>query len=102
MPGSPPVLGADELRERLAGLAGWSGDTAALSREVTAPDFPAAVRVVDDVAVVAEEMNHHPDIDIRWRTLRFVLSTHSAGGVTDLDLRLAARIDQIALAHGAR
>lgn len=46
------------------------------------------------VAEAAEAMNHHPDIDIRWRTLTFTLATHSAGGVTDLDLQLAARIDQ--------
>ncbi|MFD0569605.1 4a-hydroxytetrahydrobiopterin dehydratase [Kitasatospora gansuensis] len=46
------------------------------------------------VAEAAEELDHHPDIDIRWRTLRFVLSTHSAGGLTGLDLTMAARIDQ--------
>ena len=68
----------------------WSGGAEHLTREFTAKDFPAAITVVDKVAVIAEEMNHHPDIDIRWRTLRFRLSTHSAGGVTDLDLTRGA------------
>jgi len=44
---------------------------------------------------VAEEMDHHPDIDIRWRTLTFVCATHSAGGVTMKDIDLARRIDEI-------
>jgi 4a-hydroxytetrahydrobiopterin dehydratase len=50
---------------------------------------------VDRVAKVAEEMDHHPDIDIRWRTLTFRCSTHSAGGVTTRDIALANRIDRI-------
>ncbi len=54
------------------------------------------------VAGTAEAMDHHPDIDIRWRTLRFVLSTHSAGGLTALDLDLAARIDAALAAESAR
>jgi 4a-hydroxytetrahydrobiopterin dehydratase len=45
------------------------------------------------VAEAAEEMDHHPDVDIRWRTLHFALTTHDAGGITVLDLSLAARID---------
>ena len=51
--------------------------------------------MVDRVAEVAEELDHHPDIDIRWRTLTFACATHSAGGVTAKDLTLAARIDEI-------
>ena len=59
------------------------------------PSFPVAITVVDRVAEVAEELDHHPDIDIRWRTLTFALATHSAGGVTEKDFGLAARIDEI-------
>jgi 4a-hydroxytetrahydrobiopterin dehydratase len=44
---------------------------------------------------VAEEMDHHPDIDLRWRTLHLTLVSHSAGGVSELDLRLARRIDEL-------
>ena len=46
-------------------------------------------------AEIAEEMNHHPDMDIRWRTVTFSLATHSAGGVTQLDVELAHRIDGV-------
>jgi 4a-hydroxytetrahydrobiopterin dehydratase len=65
-----------------------------------APDFPTAVRLVDEVAVEAEEMNHHPDIDIRWRTTHWRLSTHSEGGLTQLDIELAHRIDRAATLLG--
>lgn len=47
------------------------------------------------MAIAAEEMDHHPDMDIRWRTVTFVLSTHSAGTITDLDYQLAQRIDAL-------
>ena len=60
-----------------------------------------AIRLVAEVAQAAEDANHHPDIDIRWRTVRFALSTHSAGGVTSKDTALAGRIDELALAHEA-
>ena len=68
---------------------------------MTFPDFRAAIRGVDEIALVAEEMDHHPDIDIRWRTLHLTLTTHSAGGVTQLDVELAHRIDEIAAGLGA-
>jgi 4a-hydroxytetrahydrobiopterin dehydratase len=45
---------------------------------------------------MAEDINHHPDIDIRWRNVTFGLSTHDAGGVTSLDIDLAKRIDAAA------
>lgn len=89
------TLRQEEIGPLLAELPEWSGGAEHLTREFSAADFPAAIAVVDKVAVIAEEMNHHPDIDIRWRTLRFQLSTHSAGGVTDLDLELAKRIEKV-------
>ncbi|GAA4674270.1 4a-hydroxytetrahydrobiopterin dehydratase [Phytohabitans rumicis] len=76
-------------------LPDWSGDEAEITRTVRLPTFMDAIAVVDRVAVVAEEMDHHPDIDIRWRTLTFRCSTHSAGKVTDRDIELARRIDEI-------
>ncbi|MEV4463092.1 4a-hydroxytetrahydrobiopterin dehydratase [Micromonospora echinofusca] len=89
------VLTAEAVRDELGGLAGWSGDPAGITRTVELADFPEAIAVVDRVAVVAEEMDHHPDIDIRWRTLTFRCVTHSVGGVTQRDLELARRIDDI-------
>ncbi|HNE87841.1 MAG TPA: 4a-hydroxytetrahydrobiopterin dehydratase [Actinomycetota bacterium] len=90
------TLTSDEIAAQLPDLTDWAGDTVALRRSVEFADFPTAITAVDRVAEVAEEMSHHPDIDIRWRTVTFALSTHSAGGVTQLDVELAHRIDAIA------
>ncbi|WP_327682010.1 4a-hydroxytetrahydrobiopterin dehydratase [Kitasatospora sp. NBC_00458] len=95
-------LTEDEITAGLEGLPDWSRDGDSLVRTAEAPDFPAGIRAVTAVAEAAESMDHHPDIDIRWRTLRFVLSTHSAGGLTALDLALAARIDAILRTESAR
>ncbi len=95
------LLSAQEVTDQLGQLVGWTGGTDAIERTVTAPSFLAGVRVVDEVADAAEQMDHHPDIDIRWRTLTFRLSTHSEGGVTQLDIELAHRIEAAATAHGA-
>jgi 4a-hydroxytetrahydrobiopterin dehydratase len=82
---------AAALRE----LPEWQRDGDSLVLTAPLPSFPAAIEVVDRVAEVAERDDHHPDIDIRWRTLTFRCSTHSAGGITELDLRLAAEISAL-------
>ena len=94
MPQQP--LTHDEVVDALSELDGWTGDTTGLHRSVKAPSFAAGIRLVDAVAEVAEAMDHHPDIDIRWTTISFTCSTHSAGGVTELDVALARRIDDLA------
>ncbi|MFD0276794.1 4a-hydroxytetrahydrobiopterin dehydratase [Kitasatospora sp. NPDC127111] len=87
-------LTEDQITAALADLPEWTREgEGTIVRTADARDFPAAIRVVVAVAEQAEALDHHPDIDIRWRTLRFALSTHSAGGLTDLDFTLAARID---------
>ncbi|MBG0832499.1 4a-hydroxytetrahydrobiopterin dehydratase [Planomonospora sp. ID67723] len=95
------LLDDSAVRQMLTGVPEWRREGDEIRRTVTAPDFPTAIRVVDEIAVEAEKLNHHPDIDIRWRTLRLALTTHDAGGLTGLDFTLAARIDEIAAAHGA-
>lgn len=95
------LLNDEDVEAGLAKLNGWTGDTSEIRRSYAAPDFPTAIRLVDAVAVAAEELDHHPDIDIRWRTVHFTICTHSAGGVTALDLDLAARIDAAAAALDA-
>jgi 4a-hydroxytetrahydrobiopterin dehydratase len=91
----PPRLSPDEIAAALHGLPGWSGDGDGLHRTVQLPTFRDAVAAIGSIADVAEEMDHHPDIDLRWRTLHLTLVSHSAGGVTDLDLELARRIDAL-------
>lgn len=94
---SPKPLPPSVVDDWLAGHPEWQrSDGPALRRDVKAPSFLAGIRLVDDVAQAAEGMDHHPDIDIRWRTVTFTLSTHRIGGLTELDLRLAERIDELA------
>jgi 4a-hydroxytetrahydrobiopterin dehydratase len=88
-------LTADDVDAALRGLPNWSGDTSGLRRTVELPSFRDAVGAIDAIADVAEEMNHHPDIDLRWRTLHLAVVTHSAGGVTENDLALVRRIDAV-------
>jgi 4a-hydroxytetrahydrobiopterin dehydratase len=92
----PSVLSAPELVRALADLPDWAGDPTGISRAVVAPSFLAGISLVEAVAEAAEAADHHPDIDIRWRTVTFRLSTHSAGGVTTKDLALAREIDELA------
>jgi 4a-hydroxytetrahydrobiopterin dehydratase len=90
------LLSQDEIDQALNGeLTPWSQDGDAITRSVTADSFLDGIRLVQQVAEVAEDLNHHPDIDIRWTTITFRLSTHSAGGLTGMDLRLAGDIDRL-------
>ncbi len=90
------LLDSDAVRSALAQLSDWSGDEKQISRSVTARTFAEGIKLVDAVARVADEMDHHPDIDIRWTTVTFTCATHSKGGVTDADVTLARRIDELA------
>ncbi|MFF0151497.1 4a-hydroxytetrahydrobiopterin dehydratase [Micromonospora sp. NPDC005203] len=63
------LLSVDAVREELSGLTDWSSDPTGIGRTVQLGSFPDVIAVVDRVAAVAEEVGHHPDIDIRWRTL---------------------------------
>jgi 4a-hydroxytetrahydrobiopterin dehydratase len=87
------ILSDSEADARLS--AGWTRSGAEISREVELASFPQAIEVVNRVAERAEAADHHPDIDIRWRTLTFRLSTHSAGGLTEKDFDLASQIDAV-------
>lgn len=80
---------------RNAQLADWTVVEKSLTRTAELTSFRAAIETVNGVADAAEEADHHPDIDIRWRTVTFTLSTHSAGGLTQKDVDLARRIDAL-------
>jgi 4a-hydroxytetrahydrobiopterin dehydratase len=75
---------------------GWTGDTSALRRSMEFATFQVAVEFVNRIAPRAEELDHHPDLALRWRWVDVVLSTHSAGGVTELDVALARSVDEVA------
>ena len=91
----PELLTDDQLNAALTGLPGWTHRAGRLVSTIEAPTFLAGIRIVDTIAVIAEELDHHPDIDIRWTSVTFALSTHSAGGITDLDIQLARRISDV-------
>lgn len=95
------ALSDEEVTRQLQELPRWSRQGGAIVATIEAPDFPAAIRLVAAVAEEAERMNHHPDIDIRWRTTRWLLTTHDAGGLTQLDVELAHIIDEAARQQGA-
>jgi 4a-hydroxytetrahydrobiopterin dehydratase len=88
-------LEGDELDRQLAELSHWTRVGESITRTIEFADFPTAIRGVTAVAADAEAMDHHPDMDIRWRKVTFTLSTHSEGGLTQLDIELATQIDRL-------
>ncbi|MGI8722130.1 MAG: 4a-hydroxytetrahydrobiopterin dehydratase [Geodermatophilaceae bacterium] len=96
------LLTQEELDRALEELSSWRFHRGAIRTRIKAPDFPAAVALVSRIAEVAEEMDHHPDIDIRWRDVDVALATHSAGGITELDVKQARRIGDLAAQAGAQ
>ncbi len=89
---SPELLNTNQLASLELALPEWKRDGAHIERWFDFKSFQLAIEFVRQVAAIAEEMNHHPDIDIRYRNVRIRLTTHSAGGLTNLDLEAAARI----------
>lgn len=91
---SKELLDDDSITSALADLPGWERDGDAIQMFAKLADFVTAIGVVDRVAEDAESVQHHPDIDIRYNSLKFTLSTHSEGGLTAKDTDLAAKINQ--------
>jgi 4a-hydroxytetrahydrobiopterin dehydratase len=94
------VLGNEEREAALADLPGWSFDAArnGIARSFRFPDFSAAFGFMARVALAAEKADHHPEWSNVWNRVEILLSTHSAGGVTEKDLALARTIDCLAAA----
>lgn len=97
----PERLTDDQVTQALAGLPGWARDRDAIVKTFELPTFLTAIAVVGQIAERAEAADHHPDLDIRYRRLRVALSTHDAGGLTELDVSLAGEIEALAGAAGA-
>lgn len=85
----------EQVSRALAGLTDWQREGDAIARTAKLPTFPAVIEAVRAVAEIAESHDHHPDMDIRWRTVTFRCSTHSAGGITGKDVELAGEIDRV-------
>jgi len=87
------VLTDEEVDAAAKDLNGWKRTDGALRRKIKFPSFLEGIDAVHRVAERAEAKDHHPDIDIRWRTVTFALITHSAGGITERDVQMAREID---------
>jgi 4a-hydroxytetrahydrobiopterin dehydratase len=83
-----------EIQRALGSLAGWSRRGETLVKTFTFDKFADGIAFVDRIAVAADAMDHHPDIDIRYTKISIALSTHDAGGITQSDLALAEKIEQ--------
>jgi 4a-hydroxytetrahydrobiopterin dehydratase len=91
-----PALSDIEIQRGLGTLPGWSrkGDT--LVKTYHFATFPDGIAFLARVATIAESMNHHPDVDIRYTKVHFALSTHDQGGITTKDFELAKAIEALA------
>jgi 4a-hydroxytetrahydrobiopterin dehydratase len=90
------VLTDSDIQQALGRLQGWQRSGAAIQRVFQFPDFVAAMQFVNKIAEAAEQANHHPDIDIRYNKVTMSLVSHDSGGVTQRDIRMAERINQVA------
>jgi 4a-hydroxytetrahydrobiopterin dehydratase len=86
-------LESSEIERRLAAMPGWELKDNAIVKLYRFENFPAAIDFVNRIAVIAESSDHHPDIGINYTRVTFTCSTHSAGGVTEKDFRLAGEIE---------
>ncbi len=86
-------LSPEAVARRLEALPGWTLDAETLLRRFAFDDFVDAFGFMCRVALVAERMNHHPEWTNVWNRVEIRLTTHDAGGISELDFQLAERID---------
>lgn len=92
----PKLLSEEDINELLKEIPFWSRENNTIVREIVASNFTAAIGIVNSIAIEAEVLDHHPDILIYgWNKIRITLSTHSDGGLTELDFKLAKKIDNL-------
>ena len=89
------LLTAKDIKDWLKKLPEWDHDKKHIERTFEFDDFAQAIEFVNGVAEIADDDDHHPDIDIRYNKVRLALSTHSEGGVTDLDFEVAEQSDTL-------
>lgn len=94
------LLAAADLQAALAALPGWTVAGGELVKTFRFAGYLQGVEWVNRVAAEAERLNHHPDLHLGWRRVGVRLSTHSAGGLTRLDVELATRIERLAAEAG--
>jgi 4a-hydroxytetrahydrobiopterin dehydratase len=90
-----PKLTVAQIKSALVAVPDWKKTGVTLARTFAFKDFPAVIRFVNAVAKLAEKAGHHPDIDIRWNRVTLTLTTHSEGGLTEKDFKLARQVDRL-------
>jgi len=91
----PRLLTGEEVREALRKLDGWTQKGKFIVKDFEFAEFMDGIRFVNAVAEVAERLEHHPDVRVRYTKVTLSLQTHSAGGVTSWDLQLARALDRL-------
>lgn len=90
------ILSCEEINKELMKLSGWSLNLNSIEKDFILKDFSDALAFVVKCGVVSEKSDHHPDLLLHsWNKVKITLSTHSAGGVTENDFKLAQQIEKI-------
>jgi 4a-hydroxytetrahydrobiopterin dehydratase len=89
------LLTDEDITERLTGLDGWQREGDAIAKTFSNDDFVGSVEFVKSVVAPAEDMGHHPDLEISWDKVKVSITNHAAGGLTEADFELASRIDAL-------
>ena len=90
------TLSDAEIARKLTGLTGWQCEGNAITREFVFSGFTEATKFIAQLAGPANAMDHHPDVLLyRYKLVKIILTTHSAGGLTQNDFELAAKIDSL-------
>lgn len=84
-----------EIKSKLDGVPGWSFEDGQITRDFNFDTFLGGIEFVVKVAQAAESADHHPDIDIRYSTIKVSVSSHDVGGITDRDFKLAAALNRL-------
>ena len=90
------VLADPEIQQALQKLPGWKQNGKAIERMFQFSNFVQAMEFVNHIAEAAEAVNHHPDIHISYNKVTMVLVSHDSGGVTQRDIRMAGKINELA------
>lgn len=88
-------LSNEEINQKLKELNGWDLEESAIKKTFEFKNFLESIEFVNKVSTIAEELNHHPDILINYNRVTITLSTHDEGGVTDKDINLAKKIENL-------
>ena len=89
------LLSDSEIEAKLSEADGWSRDGDAITKTFENNDFVGSVKFVDSLVAPAEDMGHHPDLELSWDKVTVKITNHAEGGLTENDFELAGKIDAL-------